>query len=138
MKLTKTLILIAALALGACTPQTTVDDVPDHQPANPKTWSPAGKVYVCHDTYENSPAEDKYWAWVLNFINDDSIVMFETPNRDLSYNEQAYCVVFPDGASYTLDYPNVTIKSGADYRYCTFVDTTKISDWLGNTYTIHN
>lgn len=126
------IFLLAALALGACTPQTTVDDVPDHQPANPKTWSPAGKIYVCHDTYENSPAEDKYWAWVLNFFTEDSLVRYETPNRDLSYHDFTAHII--DSLRISVDYPTISYKNGGYNITLTYKDTLTIVD-AGNNVT---
>lgn len=109
MKPLQTLFIIASLLLLSCTPQTTVEEIPDHQPANPKTWSPAGKIYVCHDTYENSPAEDKYWALVLNFFTEDSVVKYQTPNRDISYHADYMRLV--DSTRYDMDYPNIIYYS---------------------------
>lgn len=130
-------IMAAALSLVACNQNTPDDtkkggDTQTNQPANPSTWSPVGKMYVCDTTWSKSPASDKYWAWVLDFFSKDSAVWYETELRDLTYNgSMAY-----ERVSYDIDYPNLTLHFHANEdRPLVFKDTTVLrSDWWDVTY----
>ena len=86
--------------LMACTPQTTVDDVPDHQPANPKTWSPAGKTYI-----SEMEIDGEYWAYGYKFLSEYAGIRFQTPNKDLTFHEDYMNLV--EDFTYKLDYPNL-------------------------------
>lgn len=83
------LFALCALALVGCEDNTKQADTNNDKEENtiPYWWSPAGHIYISETTWENSPADDKYWVFVLNFFSNDSIVKYQTPNRDLSYHE---------------------------------------------------
>ncbi len=83
MKLTKTLILIAALALGACSSQTLTleEETPQHQPENPATWSPVGKWYVSENTQDGNGYFGVRAVW--HFMTADSIERWETDADDI-------------------------------------------------------
>ena len=92
-----------------------------NQPSDPATWSPKGHVYVYETTWENSPAADHYWVWVLDFISKDSCVWYETELRDLTYNgSPAY-----ERTSYKVNYPKLTLNMDGG-RVLNFTDTTTI------------
>lgn len=130
-------LMAAALSLVTCNQNTPDDtkkggDTQTNQPADPSTWSPVGKRYVCDTTWSKSPAADKYWAWVLYFFSEDSAVWYETELRDLTYNgSMAY-----ERVSYDIDYPNLTLHFHANEdRPLVFKDTTVLrSDWWDVTY----
>ena len=136
-------LMAAALSLVACNQNTPDDtkkggDTPtsQHQPSDPATWSPVGHVYVYETTWENSPASDHYWVWVLDFISKDSVMVYQTPNRDLSYHSDFMHLVEPN--SYIIEYPKLTrYYLTTEARYLEFNDTTTIvSTGLNQTYTI--
>lgn len=96
-----------------------------NQPSDPASWSPVGKTYVCDTVWQNSPAEDKYWGWVIHFFSKDSCVKYETPNRDLTYHECALQTI--DSSRYDMHYPTAdyysTVGGTVDFQ---FKDTTQI------------
>ncbi|MGM9838054.1 MAG: hypothetical protein ACI30A_06170 [Paludibacteraceae bacterium] len=128
----KLLFLLSIIfALVACEDRnarelTTDTDSTLNQPADPATWSPAGKVYVYHHTYDKSPAEDKYWAWVLDFFSEDSLVRYETPNRDLSYSDFSSHTI--DSIRYSLSYPTISYENGGYIITLVYKDTLTIID----------
>lgn len=83
------LFALCALALLGCEDNTKQANTNNDKEENtiPYWWSPAGHIYISETTLEDSPADDNYWVFVLNFFSKDSIVKYETPNRDLSYHE---------------------------------------------------
>lgn len=85
------------------------DTTTSHQPSNPSAWSPVGKTYICETTWENSPASDRYWAWVIKFYSEGEVVEYETPNRDLSYHPDYLHII--DSTIYTINYPTLTYYS---------------------------
>ena len=91
-------LLVCILAMIGCEVQN-VDDTKPIEPTIPANWSPAGKVFVYETTWEKSPAVDRYWVWVRTFYTKDSLISYETSNRDLSYNlDYSYLI---DTLSYT-------------------------------------
>lgn len=98
------------------------DTIPLHQPTD-STWSPVGHIYVYETTYKNSPAPDKYWAWVLNFYDFCFVVEYETPNRDLSYHQDYLRTV--DSVIYRLSYPNLLLDLDTGREFV-FTDTLHI------------
>lgn len=121
------------LLLVSCEKKDPVDPAKLNQPEDPATWSPAGHIYIYETTWEESPASDKYYVWVLDFISNDSVLWYETYERDLSTdNAQPY-----KRTTYTLSYPklNLNLDTG---RELTFIDTTTIyaKIWGGFNYTI--
>ena len=92
-----------------------------NQPSDPASWSPEGHVYVYETTWDESPAADHYWVWVLDFISKDSCVWYETELRDLTYNgSPAY-----ERTSYKVNYPKLTLNMDGG-RVLNFTDTTTI------------
>lgn len=119
-------LFAAAITFTSCnqnTPDTKKggDSTTSHQPANPATWSPAGHVYVYETTWENSPAADKYWVWVLDFISKDSVIWYETYERDLSTKNAQPC----ERTKYDMNYPKLNLHLDTG-RELTFIDTTTI------------
>ena len=104
-----------------------------NQPANPATWSPAGHIYVYETTWENSPAADHYWVWVLDFISKDSVIWYETYERDLSTKNAQPC----ERTTYRRTYPKLLLNLDTG-RELTFTDTLTIRAdiWGGFDYTI--
>lgn len=80
-----------------------------------KTWHPAHKIFVSETTYEKSPAQDNYWAFVLNFYDPTHVVMYETPNRDLTYNAASMHTI--DTVKYKYQYPTIYYESPAVTGY---------------------
>lgn len=134
-------ILLAAAMLAACNTNTPDDpkrgDTQTNQPANPSTWSPAGKQYVY--TYEDEGTHE-----VLEFISKDSIYIYDTPNSDYTYNDginpatgMGYSI---SKSIYAVEYPDLFI--GSNRRKMTFNDTTSIyyPAWTthGITYTLRD
>lgn len=119
----KTMLLLALCAMIVGCENSGEPTIDNHQPKNPKTWSPANKIYISETTYENSTASDKYWVWVLDFISKDSVIWYETDKLDLTYNG---CPAY-ERCKYKLEYPNITLYfSIYDTRELKFIDTTKI------------
>lgn len=85
------------------------DNTEKHQPAHPSSWSPSGHVYVYETTWEGSHATDNYWVWVLDFFGKDSVVKYQTPNRDLTYSTAHMYLV--DSTKYEMDYPTIIYHS---------------------------
>lgn len=134
-------IILAAVccAFVACN-QNTPDDTKKggdttslHQPSDPATWSPAGHIYVYETTWENSPASDNYWVWVLDFISNDSVIWYETYERDLSTKNAQPC----ERTTYEIVYPKLLLHLDTG-RELTFTDTLTIHAdiWGGFDYTI--
>lgn len=122
-------IMAAAMSLVACNQNTPDDtkkggDTQTNQPADPSTWSPVGKMYVCDSTWKDSPADDKYWGWVFHFITKDSVVKYETPNRDLSYSEFSMNTI--DSIRYEISYPTISF-------YCIGISGTIDTDFPDTT-----
>ena len=100
MKHLPILLAIVCLALAGC-------EQPINEQEQNSNWvyngSPAGKVFVYETTWENSPAADRYWVYVLDFVSTDSVVALQTPNRDFTpHSDFMQCVsrntykVFPN------------------------------------------
>ena len=124
--------LICAMALALCFASCNQNEPTDtkkggdtptsqHQPSNPATWSPAGHIYIYETTWENSPAKDKYWVWVLDFISKDSVIWYETHERNLSTEYARPC----EKTTYELTYPKLILHLDTG-RELTFTDTTTI------------
>lgn len=78
-----------------------------------KTWYPAHKIFVSETTYEKSPTQDNYWAFVLNFYDPTHVVKYQTPNRDLTYHKNYMNLV--DTMTYSYSYPTI---------YCKYADVS--------------
>lgn len=110
------------------------DTTSQHQPANPAMWSPAGHIYIYETTWENSPAADHYWVWVINFYSDGEVVEYETPNRDLSYHLDYLNTI--DSTSYYTEYPILKYNSPAVLGYIDMVFSDTLSlYWKANNVT---
>lgn len=94
------IFLLAALSLGACTPQTTVEEVPNHQPKDPSTFSLVGKTYI-----SEMEIDGEYWAYGYKFLSEYAGIRFQTPNKDLTFHEDYMNLV--EDFTYKLDYPNL-------------------------------
>lgn len=83
------LFALCALALVGCEDNTKQANTNNDKEENtiPYWWSPAGHIYISETTWENSPADDRYWVWVLDFFSNDSVVKYQTPNRDFTYHD---------------------------------------------------
>lgn len=115
------------------------DTTSQHQPSNPASWSPQGHVYIYETTWENSPASDKYWVWVLNFYSKDRCVKYETPNRNLTYHECSMQTV--DTLQYSVEYPHLFLYVwGSKDNPLDFKDTITLvrsnENWDYPTYTL--
>lgn len=86
---------VMLLLLFGC--QTQKDVTPDHQPKDPKTWSPVGKTYISDE------------GWGVYFYSKDSVtIMMKHPiNRD-----------------YRLEYPSVYYGKSSEWLH--FEDTTTL------------
>lgn len=133
-------IIAAALCLAACSQNEPTDTKKGgdttslHQPSDPATWSPAGHVYVYETTWENSPAADHYWAWVIKFYSGREVVEYETPNRNLSYHQDFLHTV--DSTSYYTEYPILKYNSPAVLGYIDMVFNDTLSlYWKANNVT---
>ena len=114
-----------ALCLAACNNQN--EPEPNHQPANPKTFSLAGKMYV-GDSKTMSGWTDGWYA-VYKF-SADSIWRYDTPNKDFSPQiDQSYL----SKATYTLKYPNIEVNEYPWPHVFTMQDTLTIIDPNGGT-----
>ena len=94
------IFLLAALALGACTPQTTVEEVPNHQPKDQSTFSLVGKTYI-----SEMEIDGEYCAYGYKFLSEYAGIRFQTPNKDLTFHEDYMNLV--EDFTYKLDYPNL-------------------------------
>ncbi len=133
----KKFLIIPFIALITISCEQPVSEQDLNQPRDPKTFSLVGKTYISETTYDKSPTEGHYWVFVLNFFSADSVVMYQTPNKDLSYHTMASHTIEP--CSYTLSYPELTlwVIGKVEYRPLTFIDTTTLySSWWERTYTI--
>ena len=114
----KLLFLLCVCALCACeiNEPNREDDTQKHQPADPTTWSPAGKYYTYLDTI-SAP----YKLVVFNFATRDTFYKYSITNPDypiyLEYADDNYEI---GERSYTLDYPNVIVENEVRER---FIDT---------------
>jgi len=124
------LLCAFSMAFVACN-QNTPDDTKkggddttsQHQPANPDTWSPVGKMYVC-DRSNDNPYDYDYFMHVIYFFSKDSALSYGTTNRDLSpMPEQPYYTP----SAYRVSYPNVTFVMGADDGIGVFSDTLTLT-----------
>lgn len=86
---------LTLLLLFGC--QTQKDVTPDHQPKDPKTWSPVGKTYINDE------------GWGVKFISKDSV-------REL--------LMYPANIAYRLEYPSVYRIKGSEWLH--FEDTTTL------------
>lgn len=119
-----------ALCLAACNNQNEPEPTPDHQPANPKTFSLAGKMYVGDSKTVTWLADG--WYSVIVFTK-DSIKMYDTTNTDFSPLAD---VVFTRNTSYTLKYPTIEINYFPWPEEVTMPDTLTIDFWT-NIHTLH-
>lgn len=94
------IFLLAALALGACTPQTTVDDVSDHQPKDQSTFSLVWKTYI-----SEMEIDGEYCAYGYKFLSEYAGIRFQTHNKYLTFHEDYMNLV--EDFTYKLDYPNL-------------------------------
>ena len=115
------IFLLAALALGACSSQTLTleEETPQHQPENPATWSPAGKVYVSENTCSGNGHDN--WSAVFVFHS-------QTFERWETYDDSIFDKTKSPNAetfSYRLEYPQLYQVSSHTYEsiYITFSDT---------------
>ena len=129
MKPLKILCIIASLLLLSCTPQTTVEEVPNHQPKYPSTWSPAGKVYVSENTQDGNGYFGVRAVW--HFITADSVERWETDADDIFDTSLSPCY---ERFVYEIKYPKLyydfaTILVGRS-SWFEFSDTCSF-DWSG-------
>lgn len=107
-----------ALCLAACNNQNEPEPTPDHQPANPKTFSLAGKMYVGTSETISVLANGSYE--VFSFTT-DSIFYYQTSNTDLSPMGDFY-----SKTTYTLEYPNIKVDEYPWPHIFTMQDTLTI------------
>lgn len=139
MKKSFLLPLLLMLALVGCEDNTKQADTNNDKEENtiPYWWSPAGHIYISETTWENSPADDKYWVWVLDFFSKDSALWYETDLRSLEYNG---CPAY-ERVGYDFIFPNKLIlyfsPNKSEERVLFFNDTTSIDASIWDiTYTI--
>lgn len=87
MKRSIFLFALCALALLGCEDKQPYVNTDKEDNSIPYWWSPAGHIYIYEQTWEGSPADDRYWVWVLDFFSNDSVVKYQTPNRDFTYHD---------------------------------------------------
>ncbi len=110
-----------ALCLAACNNQN--EPEPNHQPANPKTFSLAGKMYV--SSYETNENLADGCFLVFSFTT-DSIFYYQTSNTDLSPMDNFY-----RKTTYELKYPNIEVNYNPYPEIITMQDTLTI-DYYGS------
>ena len=105
-----------ALCLAACNNQN--EPEPNHQPANPKTFSLAGKMYVGDSEMIPELADGRFL--VFSFTT-DSIFYYQTSNTDLSPMGDFY-----RKTTYELKYPNIEVDYHPYPEIITMQDTLTI------------
>ncbi len=116
-------LFAAAITFTSCnqnTPDDTKkggDSTTSHQPANPATWSPVGKIYTRDRSTNNAYGYD-YFIEVVTFYTKDSAVWYGTIHSDLTPMDDYY-----NPASYKLNYPALTFTFGIDKDEYHFTDT---------------
>ena len=105
------------------------DTTSQHQPANPATWSPVGKMYIVDISgADKNPYGYSYFMHVVHFFSKDSALQYCTTNHDLSPQ--------PDKPYYTpsryqVSYPDVIFIIGVDRGQGFFTDTLTFStSWV--------
>lgn len=117
-----------ALCLAACNNQNEPEPTPDHQPANPKTFSLAGKMYVGDEIM--SMADGLFSVYVFT---EDSVWHYETPNSDYSPTTNQYYLC---ETTYILKYPNIEINVYPWPSVTTMQDTLTINEPNGGICTL--
>ncbi len=109
-----------ALCLAACNNQNEPEPTPDHQPANPKTFSLAGKMYVGTSETTSGVADGSFYVYIFTA---DSIKRYITPNSDYTPIEnQPYL----SNSTYILKYPDIEANEYPWPRVFTMIDTLTI------------
>lgn len=129
MKPLQTLFIIASLLLLSCTPQTTVDEVPNHQPKYQSTWSPVGKWYVSENTQDGNGYFGVRAVW--HFITADSVERWETDADDIfdtslspNYERFVYKTKYP---KLYYDFESILVGRSSSFE---FADTCSFA-WSG-------
>ena len=116
-----------ALCLAACNNQNEPEPTPDHQPANPKTFSLAGKMYVG----DSKTVEGLEYGWYDIFVfTEDSVWDYQNTNSNFAPNTDQY---YYYETTYVLKYPNIEINAYPWPEVITMVDTLTIERY-GNHY----
>ena len=95
-----------------------------HQPSDPATWSPVGKMYVSDISGEdkNPYGYEQFWH-VINFFSKDSAYSYCTIYNDLTPMPE---MDFNTYSSYKMAYPKVFFTVGIDKSEASFTDTLTI------------
>ena len=122
---------VLALALVGCKKEEpVVDQAKLNQPENPRTWSPAGKMYV-------APFGGKSYGFYVKVFSKDSILSYQSLHSDYSIDE-SYDMLLKRTMMYELNYPNVFIQTGSYDVEMKFIDTTQFTlGWEGGDKTIY-
>ena len=121
-------IMAAAMSLAACN-QNTPDDTKkggddttsQHQPSDPATWSPVGKVYMQYVPTNELPPDTIRWLEFYNLpeLGEDSAIVHIKYETKGSKGYVAY--------QYSINYPDIVLsRDGKDDDYATFRDTLNI------------
>lgn len=123
--------LVTAVIITACD-KNNQQQTPFNNQKN--DFSLNGKTYVYETKCVNNCVYGTTidWYCVLKFISKDSVIVYETPNKDLSYGETYDYIV--DTCHYTLDKKDIKIECTYKYTF-NLVDTATIySETWGYTY----
>lgn len=107
-----------------------------NQPANPATWSPVGKTYICDRSgADNNPNGLDFFLEVLRFAENSNIQHFCSASEDLTPLEPL-SENYEEGL-YKCSYPDVQLIFGGEKRPLQFVDTLTLhSDYWEQTFVL--
>ena len=97
------------------------DTTSQHQPANPATWSPNGKTYVCDRSDRNPYNVTEFWE-VIRFTDAINAVYYGTTNKDLTPVEDNVDMQI-QRARYATSYPALTLDFEIAESHLSFTDT---------------
>ena len=111
------LILFAIMAT-----ETSCETNGAEQAKNMADWSPAGKMYINEDFSEEELKEEgvEYLVTVIHFVNEDSVRIYTTPNKDLTYNSDFYNFLWK--YTYSGEYPRFVLENKGNTRILKFID----------------
>ncbi len=112
--------LLCAICFISCESNNPESEKETHQPANPATWSPNGKTYVC-STSDYNPHDYAYFINSIEFIKYNEAFVKGTTYSEYPIPSEGE---FSRATNYTCEYPNVIINGvDSDGYSFVFVDT---------------